>query len=190
MFSWDWVLAAPVSRSQVRSDSAERLLSVAGLLCRLAASRRFAPAYIQSKARLPAALQAWLHKTEAIRKKLQELEAPVKAKAEQEIVTKFNDDLQGLLKKPAQQCDPLEKQIAALAYRQIEYEFERIDKKFKGEQEGSLSQAHAGVSEIRCRQAKPATGDDSFRYRLGSPPLYIPKKQQLGPVAQDPYGAG
>lgn len=128
-------------------------------------------------------LQAWLSKTAETRKKLQELEAPVKAKAEQEIVSKFNDDLQGLLKKPSQQRDPLEKQIAALAYRQIEYEFERIDKKFKGEQKEAYLKLMQELAKYDAE--KPGLPLAMTASDIGpvAPPLYIPKKQQLGPVA-------
>jgi hypothetical protein len=125
----------------------------------------------------------WLKKTESIRARLAELEAPEKTKAEQDAIAKFNDDLQGLLKKRHELRDPLEKQIANLAYRQIDYEFERVDKQLKGEKKEQYAKL---IQELAQYDAdKPILPLARTASDIGpqAPPIFIPKKQKQRPVA-------
>lgn len=127
--------------------------------------------------------EAWLNRTATIRKRLAELADPEKAKAEQDAVSKFNDDLQGLLKKRNELRDPLEKQIANLAYRQIDYEFDRIDKQLKGEKKEQYAKLMQEL--VQYDADKPVLPLAMTASDIGSqaPPIFIPKKQKQGPVA-------
>jgi hypothetical protein len=80
-----------------------------------------------------AKLAKWETETMEIRAKIEALEAPVRAKVEKDVIIKLDADLQALLAKPAEQRTPHEQQIADLAYRQVTYEFARLDTHIKGE---------------------------------------------------------
>jgi hypothetical protein len=75
----------------------------------------------------------WEAETKEIRAKIEALEGPVRAKVEKDVVTKLDEDLQVLLKKPVAERTPSEQQIADLAYRQVTYEFNRLETHIKGE---------------------------------------------------------
>jgi hypothetical protein len=75
----------------------------------------------------------WGNETSEIRAKLEALEAPVRAKVEKDVIIKLDVDLQSILAKPADRRTPYEQQIADLAYRQVTYEFNRLDTHIKGE---------------------------------------------------------
>jgi hypothetical protein len=126
---------------------------------------------------------AWLKKTESIRQRLNELESPEKTKAEQDAVSKFNEDLQGLLKKPQAQRDPLEKQIANLTYRQIEYEFDRLDQRFKGEQKEQHAKLKKELAQYDAEKPFLPLAVTASDIGPQAPPIYVPKKQKQGPVA-------
>jgi hypothetical protein len=75
----------------------------------------------------------WEAETTEVREKLEALEAPVRAKVERDVIAKLDVDLQDILAKPADRQSPYEQQIADLAYRQVTYEFARLDSHVKGE---------------------------------------------------------
>jgi hypothetical protein len=87
----------------------------------------------RQQAKYRTALAKWEDETKEIRAKLEALEAPVRAKVEKDVITKLDVDLQAILAKPAGQRSPHEQQIADLAYRQVTYEFARLDTHVKGE---------------------------------------------------------
>lgn len=72
-------------------------------------------------------LQAWLEKTATLRSQIDELEAPTRAYAINFISTKFPPDIQKMLAKQEVERTPLEKQLAALAHRQVIFEVENLN---------------------------------------------------------------
>ena len=78
-------------------------------------------------------LANWEKATQAIRDQLAALEAPYRATATQKAIEIFPDDVQAMIRKPAAQRTPYEQQVASLAWRQVDYEYGRLDRSIKGE---------------------------------------------------------
>ncbi len=76
---------------------------------------------------------AWEARVAPIRERLAALEKPYLDAAEKEAVGRFPDDIQTMIRKPSDQREPLESQLAGLAWRQVVYDWERVDGRFKGD---------------------------------------------------------
>jgi hypothetical protein len=76
---------------------------------------------------------AWEVATAEIRGQVEKLIEKQKKSAEFGAVTKFQPDMQAMLGKPREARTPLEKQLADLAYRQIQMEYDKIAGALKGE---------------------------------------------------------
>ncbi|HRI15079.1 MAG TPA: PSD1 and planctomycete cytochrome C domain-containing protein, partial [Verrucomicrobiota bacterium] len=74
-----------------------------------------------------AAMQkVWEEKTATLREAIETIEAPYKAKAATNSISKFPPEIQAILRKPSGERSPLERQLGELAYRQVTYEHDRI----------------------------------------------------------------
>jgi hypothetical protein len=100
-------------------------------------------------------LADWQKETAAVRAKLDALENPMKAKAEHDAIKKFPDDIQAILRTPVAQRTPLEQQLGALAYRQVTYEYGRLDRRFKDEQKHQLVQLRKELAAFDARKPTP-----------------------------------
>ena len=78
-------------------------------------------------------LAVWEKETKEIRADLAALEKKFRETATKKAVVMFPDDIQEMIAKPEAQRTPYEKQIAALAWRQVDYEYARLDRYIKGE---------------------------------------------------------
>jgi len=78
-------------------------------------------------------LTAWEKETKSIRDEIAALEKKYRADATNKAVKIFPDDVQEIIAKPDAQRTPYEQQIAALAWRQVDYEYARLDRFIKGE---------------------------------------------------------
>ncbi len=78
--------------------------------------------------------KAWNEKTASIRKQIEAIEAKHKKSAEKSAVEKFPEEVQAMMRKPAAERTPYEHQVAELAYRQVTYEYARLDSRLKGEE--------------------------------------------------------
>ncbi len=83
-------------------------------------------------------LAVWNEKTAAIRKQIAAIEGPVRAREATSMISKFPKDIQAMMKKPQSERDPLELQLTTLVYRQIAFEYEKIDTKIKGADKDKL----------------------------------------------------
>lgn len=79
------------------------------------------------------ALQTWEAATAKLRAEIDELEAAARASARKSAITKFPEDVQAMIEKPVAERTPYEHQVAELASRQIDFEYERLDGRLKGE---------------------------------------------------------
>jgi hypothetical protein len=117
----------------------------------------------------------WEERTAGLRKEIEAVESKEKAKAEHGAITKFPKDIQAMMRKPEAERSPLEKQLAALAYRQVQYEFDHpklkdADKKKHDELLGELA---------KFDHLKPAPLAVALTVRdVGpeAPPTRVPKK--------------
>ena len=77
-------------------------------------------------------LAAWEKETKTIRDEIAALEKKYREDATNKAVKMFPEDIQAMIAKPDAQRTPYEKQIAELAWRQVDYEFARLDRSIKG----------------------------------------------------------
>lgn len=113
----------------------------------------------------------WAERTAETRARIEAIESKYRGKAAEDAITKFPEDVQAMIRAPRSQRAPLEHQIAELAYRQVTYEFDRIEKYVK---DGEKDQLLALRKEL-------ATYDN-----LKPPPLPTPLVMtDLGPKAAD-----
>ena len=111
----------------------------------------------------------WEGKTAEIRARIASLEEPVRERTTRDVVKMFPKDIQALLGKPAPERTPYEQQISDLAYRQVTYEFERLDGKFKGAEKEKLDGLKAELAAFSEFKPKPLA--------------IMPLVTDLGPVA-------
>ena len=78
-------------------------------------------------------LAKWEKETKAIRDEIAALEKKYRETATRKAIEIFPDDVQEMIRKPEAQRTPYEKQVAALAWRQIDYEYARLDRSIKGD---------------------------------------------------------
>jgi hypothetical protein len=122
-------------------------------------------------------LAVWQEKTQDVRARIEAMEAPERVQAETRAVKKFPDDIQAMLHKAEAERTPLEKQLAALAYRQVQYEFDHIDRRFKDEKKKQYTELQKELG--RFDADKPAPLSVGLLVRdVGpeSPPTVLPKK--------------
>ncbi len=77
-------------------------------------------------------LAAWEKETKSIRDEITALEKKYRETATRKAIEIFPDDVQEMLNKPEAQRTPYEQQVAALAWRQVDYEYNRLDRSIKG----------------------------------------------------------
>ncbi|MBI5772810.1 MAG: DUF1549 domain-containing protein [Verrucomicrobia bacterium] len=87
----------------------------------------------QERAAYQAKLVKWEAATADIRAELEQLLAQPRKNAEKSAQEKFIEDIREMMAKPAAERAPYEDQIARLAYRQVVYEFDRLDTRLKGD---------------------------------------------------------
>ncbi len=144
----------PLPRSQVRSDLAEGLLPFAGVLRGAAAARRSGGRDRRRAGRAcQQKLAAWEPKTAGLREQLAALEEPYRQKAENGAIIKFPEEIQAMIRKPVAQREPLEQQLAELAYRQVTYEFDHLDRQLKGETKEQIFALRKELAAFEKRQA-------------------------------------
>ncbi len=90
------------------------------------------------KAEYARKLTVWEGKTAEIRAQIDELEKPYRESARKEAVGRFPDEIQAMSNTPEDKRTPLEGQLAALVWRQVEYEFGRLDNRISGENKEKL----------------------------------------------------
>jgi hypothetical protein len=78
-------------------------------------------------------LARWKELTADARAEMESIETRYRQKAMDEALSKFPEETQALIRKPVAERTPLEHQLAELGYRQVDYEFNRLHTKFKGE---------------------------------------------------------
>ncbi len=139
----------------------------------------------QQRADYAAKLQKWEDATADIRADLEKLLAPVKKRAEKDMVDKFIVDIQEMMRKPVAERAPYEHQIAELAYRQVTYEFDRIDAKLKGDAKEKVIALRKKLAEFDKLRPEPLpsvlTATDVGPV---APPTVVPKGSK--PEAVEP----
>ena len=81
---------------------------------------------------------AWETATAEIRARIATLEQPFRDRARLDAISKFPPEVQHLLTGPAEQRSSLERQLFELAFRQVDYEYDGLDAKIKGDEKEQL----------------------------------------------------
>jgi uncharacterized protein DUF1549/uncharacterized protein DUF1553/cytochrome c/concanavalin A-like lectin/glucanase superfamily protein len=124
-----------------------------------------------------ARLAAWEARTEDLRRQIEEIESRYRAGAAEEAIRKFPEDIQALIRKPVAQRDPLEHQLAELAYRQVYYEYDRLDRRFKPEDKEKVLALRKQLAAFDREKPEPlpvafAVSDVGPK----APPVLIPRR--------------
>jgi hypothetical protein len=75
---------------------------------------------------------AWEQRAADVLRELAALEQPYRDKGRATALAKFPDDIREILLKPEKDRSPLERQLGALAFRQITYEYDQVPAQLKG----------------------------------------------------------
>ena len=122
-------------------------------------------------------LAKWKELTADIRKQIEEIENPKKQSAARNAIEKFPDDLQEMINKPVAERSPLEHQLAELAYRQVTYEYGRLESKMKDEEKHKLAALRRDLAAFdKDKPAPLPTGRVAVDAGPKAPPVRIPKK--------------
>ena len=100
-------------------------------------------------------LAQWQEKTAEIRAQIDALEKPVRERTAKAVLDKFPKEIQAIMNKPASERTVYEQQINDLAYRQVTYEFEKLDGKFKGEEKEKLDKLRDELEKFDEFKPKP-----------------------------------
>ncbi|MCE9607479.1 MAG: DUF1549 domain-containing protein [Planctomycetia bacterium] len=122
-------------------------------------------------------MAAWRAKTAVILAELEALEAPVREKVERGAVEKFPEDIREILARPLDKRTAIEKQLGALAYRQVTYEFDRLDRNFKDAKKQKLVDLRKQLATHAAQKPEPLPSAPIVRdVGREAPPVFIPKK--------------
>jgi len=129
-------------------------------------------------------LAAWEQETRSIRDEIAALEKKYRETATRKAIEIFPDDVQAMLNKPLAQRTSYEQQVAALAWRQVDYEYNRLDRSIKG----ADSVKHADLKHKLAEHDKQKPEDPPFVLTIretGAQGLdaVIPKKNTVVPPA-------
>ena len=128
-------------------------------------------------------MKTWDAKTASLRAEIAKLEQPYLDHAESNAVARFPDDIQAMIRKPAAERAPFEAQIATLAWRQVIYDWDRVDRTYKSDDKEKILALRRQLATMN--KDKPAPLPVAFAAAdVGpvAPPVFIPKKQALGEI--------
>jgi hypothetical protein len=128
-------------------------------------------------------LATWERKTAKVRAEIEALEAPERDRVEKDMVSKFPGEITKMLLKPSETRTPLEQQLATLAYRQVQYEFDHIDARVKGEAKTRLKGLLKELARFDAERPEPLPLYQVVREAgREAAPTRIPKKTNQPPV--------
>ncbi len=121
--------------------------------------------------------RVWQDATAGIRSRIDAIERPWRDDARSKAIQMFPPDLQAILTSSEEQRRPLEKQLYHLAWRQVDYEYEVLDNRIKGEDKEQLLALRRELSAFdKLRPAGPATALVVTDVGNQAPPTVIPKR--------------
>ncbi|MBL8795710.1 MAG: DUF1553 domain-containing protein, partial [Planctomycetia bacterium] len=127
-----------------------------------------------------AKLAAWEKTTADLRAQIEAIEAPVREKSAKAAIDKFPEDIQVMIRKPVAERTPLEHQLAELAYRQVLYEYARIETKLKDEQKQKVIELKKQLNQFQAQKPAPLPVGLTARDTGATAPVtQIPKKANL-----------
>ena len=128
-------------------------------------------------------LQEWETQTAELRAQIAELEAPYRSRAAIDAIGIFPLDIQHIMNALPESRSPLEQQIHNLAWRQVDYEYDRLDEKIKGDRKDRLLELRRELA--KHDDARPASLPTALvvtDISSHAPPTTIPKRlTEVGP---------
>jgi hypothetical protein len=128
-------------------------------------------------------LREWKSLTADLRAQIAELEAPYRSNATKYATEIFPLDIQDIMNAPQESRTPLEQQLRNLAWRQVDYDYARLDDKIKGDKKDRLLELRRELATYN--HAKPTLLPTALVVTdVGSnaPPTIIPKRMtEVGP---------
>jgi hypothetical protein len=102
-------------------------------------------------------LTAWEAKTADLRRQIDEIERPIFQQTANPAINKFPPDIRPMLRKAPGDRSPFEQQIAELAFRQVQEEYDKLNiaSKLKGEEKDKWSTLTAELVEYETQKPKP-----------------------------------
>jgi hypothetical protein len=118
-----------------------------------------------------------------LRAELEKLLEPVKRSALKGALEKFIEDIREDMNTPVAQRTPYQHQIAELAYRQVTYEFDKLDAKLKGDAKERVVAIRKKLTEFDALKPKPLTPlFGATDVGPVAPPTYLPKGRNKEPI--------
>jgi hypothetical protein len=125
-------------------------------------------------------LKAWEAATADIRTKIAELESAYRVKARQDGIEKFPADIQAILLAENAQRSPLNQQLFELAWRQVDYEYDGLDNRIKGDdKEKLLALRHELAKHDALKPRAMPTALVVTDVSKDAPETVIPKKRTI-----------
>jgi len=122
-------------------------------------------------------LAVWEKKTAALRSQLEAIEAGYRSKAEEGAVKIFPPDIQVMIRKPAAERGSFEHQLAELAYRQVYYEYGRLETKMKAEDKERVLALKKQLAAFDKEKPEPLpVAFGATDTGKPAPPVFIPKR--------------
>jgi hypothetical protein len=127
--------------------------------------------------------EKWEKLTADVRKEMDAVYAAARTKAEADAIFKFPEEFQAMIRKPMAERTPLEHQLAELAYRQVLFEFGRIETKLKDDDKKKLIELKKKLSAFDAdRPAALPVGLTVADVGPNAAPTFIPKKAGGTPI--------
>jgi hypothetical protein len=121
--------------------------------------------------------KVWEERTADIRGQIEAIEAKYREGAERSAVEKFPEEVQAMMAKPVAERTPYEHQVAELAYRQVTYEYYRLDSRLKGEEKEKYLALKKQLSEHdKIKPESLPIAMASFDLGPKASPITIPRK--------------
>src|SRR5262249_22464389 len=128
-------------------------------------------------------LARWEAASAEIRSAIDKIEGPAREKAAAGAIAKFPAEIQAMMHKTPTERTPLEQQLAELAYRQVLYEFARLEGKLKDADKKELVALRKQLTTLGVPRPAPLpVGLTMTDVGSVAPPTLIPKKGAAMPI--------
>jgi mono/diheme cytochrome c family protein len=145
----------------------------------------------RQRAEYQARLAKWESLTADVRKEIDRIEAKARESGTRRAHKRFPPDIQAILDKPAPARTPLEEQLYCLAYRQVDFEYTRVDTRMKKEEIKEVAALKKKIAAFNAQKPAPLQAAMTVT-DVGpvAPPTFIPRKgkQPIEPAFPEVLG--
>ncbi len=116
---------------------------------------KFVVATVEERQAYDEQLKKWNEATQEIRTKIAELEAGYRDRAKKDAIEKYPAEIQKILLSDAANRSPHEQQLFELAWRQVDYEYDGLDNRIKGDDKEKLLALRRELAKHDALKPKP-----------------------------------